>query len=52
MDAEMIILCDGVVVPQQKKLTGVSRGWGYPADRGACGIVGYLGVDTEVVGIP
>ena len=38
MDAEMIILCDGVVIPQSKK----------EIDGGA-ELSDYLGVDTEVV---
>ena len=54
MDAEMIILCDGVVIPQsKKKLTGCGNcRRTYPADRGACGIIGLSGSGYGGGGIP
>ena len=52
MDAEMIILCDGVVIPQSKKEIdgGVAIAGGHSLRIGArAELSDYLGVDTEVV---
>ena len=52
MDAEMIILCDGVVIPQSKKEIdgGVAIAGGHILRIGArAELSDYLGVDTEVV---
>ena len=52
MDAEMIILCDGVVIPQSKKEIdgGVAIAEGHILRIGArAELSDYLGVDTEVV---
>lgn len=52
MDAEMIILCDGVVIPQSKKEIdgGVAIAGGHIPRIGArAELLDYLGVDTEVV---
>ena len=50
MDAEMIILCDGVVIPQSKKEIdgGVAIAGGHILRIGArAELSDYLGVDTE-----
>ena len=52
MDAEMIILCDGVVIPQSKKEIdgGVAIAGGHILRIGArAELSDYLGVDTEEV---
>ena len=52
MDAEMIILCDGVVIPQSKKEIdgGVAIAGGHILRIGArAELSDYLGVNTEVV---